>query len=89
VRVPGANGTRRSDITTDITFGGGIVGRSITEDIRDGAVGVALHLAADAFYLRRGRRKFLLGFGVHERTDVSHYRHLGRHRSQSKSYVVS
>jgi len=22
-------------------------------------------------------RKFLLGFGVHERTDVSHYRHVG------------
>jgi hypothetical protein len=22
-------------------------------------------------------RKFLLGFGVHERTDISHYRHVG------------
>ena len=67
------------EITSDIPFGGGIVGKvyhggHIVMEHSEVAPGVwlPLHSTYDV-----DGRKFLLGFGIHERTDVSHYHHVG------------
>jgi hypothetical protein len=67
------------EITSDIPFGGGIVGKvyhggHIVMEHSEVAPGV--WLPVHSTYDVDGRR-FLLGFGIHERTDVSHYRHVG------------
>jgi hypothetical protein len=67
------------EITSDISFGGGIVakvyhGGHFVMEQSEAAPGVwlpALHT-----YDVDGR-KFLLGFNVHEKTEVTHYRHVG------------
>jgi hypothetical protein len=68
-----------ADITSDITFVGGIVakvyhgGRIVMEQSEmDPGVWLPTLYTYDV-----DGRKFLLGFGLHERTDVTHYRHLG------------
>jgi hypothetical protein len=68
-----------ADITTDITFGGGIVGKVYHGGhfvMEQSEVAPGIWLPALFTYDVDGR-KFLLGFGVHERTDISHYRHVG------------
>jgi hypothetical protein len=67
------------EITSDIPFGGGIVGKvyhggHIVMEHSEVAPGV--WLPVNSTYDVDGRR-FLLGFGIHERTDVSHYHHVG------------
>ena len=67
------------DITSDITFGGGIVGKvyhggHFTMEQTEVAPGV--WLPALYTYDVDGR-KFVFGFGVHERTEITRYRHLG------------
>jgi hypothetical protein len=67
------------EITSDIPFGGGIVGKvyrggHIVMEHSEVAPGV--WLPVHSTYDVDGRR-FLLGFGIHERTDVSHYHHVG------------
>ena len=67
------------EITSDIPFGGGIVGKvyhggHIVMEHSEVAPGV--WLPVHSTYDVDGRR-FLLGFGIHERTDVSHYNHVG------------
>ncbi len=67
------------DITSDITFGGGIVGKVYHGGhfvMEQSEVAPGVWLPTLYTYDVDGR-KFLLGFGLHERTDVSHYRHLG------------
>jgi hypothetical protein len=66
-------------ITSDIAFGGGIVGKVYHGGhfvMEQSEVDPGVWLPTLYIYDVDGR-KFLLGFGVHERTDVSHYRHLG------------
>jgi hypothetical protein len=68
-----------ADITSDITFGGGIVGKVYHGGhfvMEQSEVDPSVWLPTLYIYDVDGR-KFVLGFGVHERTDVSHYRHLG------------
>src|SRR5216683_2018938 len=68
-----------ADITSDIAFGGGIVGKVYHGGhfvMEQSEVDPGVWLPTLYIYDVDGR-KFLLGFGVHERTDVSHYRHLG------------
>ena len=67
------------DITSDIMFGGGIVGK----------VDHGGHFVMEQSEVERGvwlptmysydvdGRKFMFGFGVHERADISHYRRVG------------
>lgn len=67
------------DITSDITFGGGIVGKvyhggHFTMDQSEVAPGVWL---PTLYTYDVDGRKFMFGFGVHERTEVTRYRHLG------------
>jgi hypothetical protein len=67
------------EIASDIPFGGGIVGKvyhggHIVMEHSEVAPGV--WLPVHSTYDVEGRR-FLLGFAIHERTDVSHYRHVG------------
>ena len=67
------------EITSDIPFAGGIVGKvyhggRIVMEHSEVAPGV--WLPVHSTYDVDGRR-FLLGFGIHERTDVSHYNHVG------------
>ena len=68
-----------ADITTDITFGGGIAGKvyhgghvvMVQEEV---APGIWLPTLYD--YELDGR-KFLFAFGVHERTEITRYRRVG------------
>jgi hypothetical protein len=67
------------DLTSDITFGGGIVGKvyrggHFTMEQSEVAPGV--WLPTQYTYDVDGR-KFVFGFGVHERTEVTRYRHVG------------
>jgi hypothetical protein len=67
------------DITSDITFGGGIVGKvyhggHFTMEQSEVAPGVWL---PTLYTYDVDGRKFMFGFGVHERTEVTRYRHLG------------
>jgi hypothetical protein len=67
------------EITSDIPFGGGIVGKVYHGGhivMEHSEVAPAVWLPERSTYDVDGRR-FLLGFGIHERTDVSHYRHVG------------
>jgi hypothetical protein len=67
------------DITSDITFGGGIVekvyngGHFIREQTE---VEPGVWLPTLYTYDVDGR-KFMFGFGIHEQTDISHYRRVG------------
>ena len=67
------------DITSDITFGGGIVGKVYHGGhfvMEQSEVAPGVWFPALYTYDLDGR-KFLFGFGVHERTEVTHYRHVG------------
>jgi hypothetical protein len=66
-------------IVSDITFGGGIVGKVYNGGrfvIEHSEVAPGVWLPMQYTYDVDGRR-FLLGFGMHERTEVTHYRHVG------------
>src|SRR5258708_20789033 len=68
-----------AQITSDITFGGGIVGKVYNGGhfvMEHSEVAPGVWLPTLYTYDVDGRR-FLLGFGMHERTEVTHYRHLG------------
>ena len=67
------------DITSDISFGGGIVakvyhGGHFAMEQSEVAPGVWL---PTLYTYDVDGRKFVVGFNVHERTEVSHYRHVG------------
>lgn len=67
------------DITSDITFGGGIVGKvyqggHFTMEQSEVAPGVWL---PTLYTYDVDGRKFVFGFGVHERTELTRYRHVG------------
>jgi hypothetical protein len=67
------------EITSDITFGGGIVakvyhGGHFVMEQSESAPGVWL---PTIYIYDVDGRKFLLGFNAHEKTEVTHYRHLG------------
>ena len=67
------------DITSDITFGGGIVGKVYHGGhfvMEQSEVAPGLWFPTLYTYDVDGR-KFLFSFGVHERTDVTHYRRVG------------
>ena len=67
------------DITSDITFGGGIVGKVYHGGhfvMEQSEVAPGVWFPTLYTYDVDGR-KFLFGFGVHERTEVTHYRHVG------------
>jgi hypothetical protein len=67
------------DITSDITFGGGIVGKVYRGGhftMEQSEVAPEVWLPTLYTYDVDGR-KFVVGFGIHERTEVSHYRHVG------------
>jgi hypothetical protein len=64
------------DITSDITFGGGIVGKVYHGGhfvMEQSEVEPGVWLPTMYTYDVDGR-KFMFGFGVHERTEISHYR---------------
>jgi hypothetical protein len=67
------------DITSDIAFGGGIVGKVY----RGGHVVMEQSEVASGVWLPTlyiydvDGRKFLFSFGIHERTEVTRYRHVG------------
>jgi len=67
------------DIISDISFGGGIAGKiyrggHFVMEQSEVAPGVWL---PTLFTYDVDGRKFLFGFGIHERTEISRYRHLG------------
>jgi hypothetical protein len=68
-----------ADITSDITFGGGIVGKVY----RGGHVVMEQSEVASGVWLPTlyiydvDGRKFLFSFGIHERTEVTRYRLVG------------
>jgi hypothetical protein len=68
-----------ADITSDITFGGGIVGKVY----RGGHVVMEQSEVASGVWLPTlyiydvDGRKFLFSFGIHERTEVTRYRRVG------------
>jgi hypothetical protein len=67
------------DITSDITFGGGIAGKIYHGGhfiMEQSEIVPGLWLPTLYTYDVDGR-KFLFGFGLHERTEVSRYRHVG------------
>jgi hypothetical protein len=67
------------DITSDIAFGGGVAGRIYHGGhfaIEQSEVTPGIWLPTLYTYDVDGR-KFLFGFGVHERTEVTEYRHVG------------
>jgi hypothetical protein len=67
------------EITSDITFGGGIVAKVYHGGhfvMEQSEVSSGVWLPTLYTYDVDGR-KFLLGFNVHEKTEVTHYRHLG------------
>ena len=67
------------EITSDINFGGGVAGKVYHGGhfvMEHSEVAPGIWLPTHYTYSVDGR-KFLFGFGVHERTDVTHYRHLG------------
>jgi hypothetical protein len=67
------------DITSDITVGGGIVGKVYHGGrfvMEQAEVAPGIWLPTLYIYDVDGR-KFLFGFGVHERTDFTRYRHVG------------
>jgi hypothetical protein len=67
------------DIASDVMFGGGIAGRIY----RGGHFAIEQEEVAPGIWLPTlytynvDGRKFLFAFGVHERTEVSHYRRIG------------
>jgi hypothetical protein len=67
------------DIASDVTFGGGIIGKLN----RGGHFMMEQSEAAPGVWLPTvyandvDGRKFVLGFGIHERTEVTHYRRVG------------
>jgi hypothetical protein len=68
-----------ADIATDITFGGGVAGKvyhggHVTMVQEEVAPGIWLPALYD--YEVDGR-KFLFAFGIHERTEITRYRHIG------------
>lgn len=68
-----------ADIITDISFGGGVAGKvyhggHVVMEQGEAAPGVWLPTLYD--YEVDGR-KFLFAFGVHERSEISRYRHVG------------
>jgi hypothetical protein len=68
-----------ADITSDITFGGGIVGKVYRGGhfvMEQSEVAPGVWLPTLYTYDVDGR-KFLFGFGIHERTEVTRYRHVG------------
>jgi hypothetical protein len=67
------------DIASDITFGGGIAGKIYHGGhfvMEQSEVAPGVWLPTLLTYDVDGR-KFLFGFGVHERTEISRYRHVG------------
>lgn len=67
------------DITSDISFGAGIAGKIYRGGhfvLEQSEVAPGVWLPTLYTYDVDGR-KFLFGFGVHERTEVSRYRHIG------------
>jgi hypothetical protein len=68
-----------ADIATDITFGGGVAGKvyrgghilMVQEEVSPG-----IWLPTLYNYEVDGR-KFMFSFGIHERTEISRYRHIG------------
>ena len=67
------------NITSDITFGGGIVGKVYEGGhfmMEQSEVAPGVWLPTVYTYDLDGRR-FMFGFGVHERTEVTRYRHVG------------
>lgn len=67
------------DITSDITFGGGIAGKvyhggHFMMEQSEVAPGVWL---PTVYTWDVDGRKFLFGFGIHERTEATHYHHVG------------
>jgi hypothetical protein len=68
-----------ADITSDITFGGGIIGKIYHGGhfvMEQSEVAPGVWLPTLYTYDVDGR-KFLFGFGLHERTDVTRYRRVG------------
>jgi hypothetical protein len=68
-----------AEITSDITFGGGIVGKVYHGGhfvMEQSEVAPGVWLPTLYTYDVDGR-KFVVGFGIHERTEVTHYRHIG------------
>jgi len=68
-----------ADITSDITFGGGIIGKVYHGGhfvMEQSEVAPGVWLPTLYTYDVDGR-KFLFGFGLHERTEVTRYRHVG------------
>lgn len=68
-----------ADIATDASFGGGILGKVYHGGhfkLEQTEVAAGVWLPTRDIYDVDGRR-FLFGYGVHEQTDSSHYRHLG------------
>ncbi len=67
------------DITSDITFGGGIAGKIYHGGhfvMEQSEVAPGVWLPTLLTYDVDGR-KFLFGFGIHERTEISRYRRIG------------
>jgi hypothetical protein len=67
------------EITSDISFAGGVAGKVYHGGhfvMEQSEVAPGVWLPTLYTYSVDGR-KFLFGFGVHERTDVTHYRHVG------------
>jgi hypothetical protein len=67
------------DITSDISFGGGIVakiyqGGHFVMEQSEAAPGVWL---PTLYTYDVDGRKFVVGFNIHEKTEVTHYRHVG------------
>lgn len=68
-----------ADISSDITFGGGIIGKVYHGGhfvMEQSEVAPGVWLPTLYTYDVDGR-KFLLSFGLHERTEVTRYRHVG------------
>jgi len=68
-----------ADIATDANFGAGILGKVYHGGhfmLEQAEVAPGVWLPTRYIYDIDGRR-FLFGYGVHEQTDSSHYRHLG------------
>jgi len=68
-----------ADITSDITFGGGIIAKVYRGGhvvMEQAEVALGIWLPTLLTYNVDGR-KFLFAFGIHERTEVTRYRHVG------------
>lgn len=68
-----------ADIATDISFGGGVAGKVY----RGGHIVMVQEEVSPGIWLPTlynyevDGRKFIVAFGIHERTEISHYRHVG------------